>query len=185
LKTILRMGRHWMRHLTSALLVSTLVLSGCGAVRDSRINPFNWFGRAQVEPVASAEVNPLIPTGAASGLFSSGRATAANTPIAPLAAQVDALTVERFQGGALIRATAVSDTVGAFNVSLEPMNNGLPVDGVLTYELRAFAPAPGATPMPERARRHVAAVRVSDNNLAGVRVIRVQAERNAATTARR
>jgi hypothetical protein len=148
------------------------------------MNPFNWFGRAQVEPVASAEVNPLIPTGATTGLFARSRA-AAVLPDAPLAAQVSDLTVERLQGGALIRATAVSDAVGAFNVSLEPVDNGVPVDGVLTYELRAFAPSAGSTPMPERARSHVAAVRVSDANLAGVRVIRVQAERNAATVSRR
>jgi hypothetical protein len=173
-----------MRHLTSALLVSTLVLSGCAGVRDSRINPFNWFGRAQVEPVADAEVNPLIPSGGARGLFASSRA-AAVLPDAPLAAQVDDLTVLRVDGGAVIRATAVSDAVGAFNVSLEPADDGVPVDGVLTYELRAFAPNAGSTPMPERARRHVAAVRVSDSDLAGVRVIRVVAARNAATTTRR
>ncbi|MCD1624686.1 MAG: hypothetical protein ACU0B7_07445 [Paracoccaceae bacterium] len=173
-----------MRHLTSALLVSTLVLSGCAGVRDSRINPFNWFGRSQVEPVASTEANPLIPRGGTGGLFAASR-PADVLPDAPLAAQVGDLSVLRVQGGALIRATAVSDTVGAFNVSLQPVNNGVPVDGVLTYELRAFAPSAGSMPMPERARSHVAAVRVSDADLDGVRVIRVQAERNAATTTRR
>jgi hypothetical protein len=134
--------------------------------------------------MAAADVNPLIPTGATIGLFARSRA-ASVLPDAPLAAQVSDLTVERVQGGALIRATAVSDAVGAFNVSLEPVDNGVPVDGVLTYELRAFAPSAGSAPMPERARSHVAAVRVSDAGLAGVRVIRVQAERNAATVTRR
>ena len=172
-----------MRNLTSALLISTLVLAGCGTVRDSRANPFNWFGRAQVTPVESTEVNPLIPTGRGGGLFNLRR-SAAVLPDAPLAAQVADLTVERVPGGALIRATAQSDSVGAYNVSLEPVNSGEPVDGVLIYELRAFTAPSGAVPMPERALRHVAAVRVSDAKLAGVREIRVQAARNAASTRR-
>ncbi|HEY9022236.1 MAG: hypothetical protein QUV10_13265 [Paracoccaceae bacterium] len=178
-----RMGQHRMRNLTSALLVSTLILAGCGSVRESRFNPFNWFGRAQVEPVQTAEVNPLIPAGGGGiGLF---RGRDVELPAGPLVAQVSNLTVERIAGGALIRATSVSDTVGAFNVTLEPVNDGLPVEGVLTYELRAYTAPAGTVPMPERARSHVAAVRVSDSDLAGVRSIRVVAARNAATVARR
>jgi len=178
-----RMGQHRMRNLTSALLVSILVLAGCGAVSESRFNPFNWFGRAQVEPVQDATVNPLIPSGGG-GISLFGRRNV-EVPAGPLVAQVSNLTVERIAGGALIRATAVSDTIGAFNVTLEPVNDGLPVEGVLTYELRAYTAPAGTVPMPERARSHVAAVRVSDSDLAGVRTIRVVAERNAASVARR
>jgi hypothetical protein len=178
-----RMGQHRMRNLTSALLVSTLVLAGCGTVRDSRFNPFNWFGRAQVEPVQNAEVNPLIPTGR-TGIRLFNRQTV-EVPAGPLVAQVSDVTVERIAGGALIRATSVSDTVGAFDVRLEPVNDGEPVDGVLSYELRAYTAPAGNVPMPERARSHTAAVRVSDSDLEGVRSIRVVAARNAATTSRR
>lgn len=164
-----------MRNLTSALLISTLVLSGCGM--------FGGSGRSQATPVASAEVNPLIPASGRSGLFSLRR-SAALLPDAPLAAQVANLTVERVQGGSLIRATAVSDSVGAFRVSLAPLNNGRPIDGVLTYELRAAVAPAGTVPMPERARSHVAAVKLSDARLSGVREIRVQAARNVATSRR-
>ena len=174
-----------MRNITSALLVASLVLAGCGTVRESRFNPLNWFGRGQVEPVAApAEVNPLIPP-SRGGLFANRRANAPKAADAPLAAQVGDLSVERIAGGALIRATAVSDTVGAFMVTLVPENDGQPVDGVLTYTLRAYTAPAGTVPMPERARSHVAAIRVSDQDLAGVRTIRVQAARNAATSARR
>jgi len=38
-----------MRKTFSAILVSTLVLTGCATVRDSRVNPFNWFGTARSE----------------------------------------------------------------------------------------------------------------------------------------
>ncbi len=178
-----RMGQHRMRNLTSALLVSALVLSGCARVSESRFNPLNWFGRASVEPVQDANVNPLIPT-STGGIFANRRAARAAV-VAPLAAQVSDLTVERVPGGALIRATALSDTVGAFAVSLEPVNDGMPVDGVLTYELRALTASAGRVPMPERARSHVAAVHVTDGDLEGVRLIRVQATRNAATSTRR
>ncbi|MEL6453077.1 MAG: hypothetical protein AAFQ19_17640, partial [Pseudomonadota bacterium] len=53
-----------MRVLTVTLLTAALILSACAAVRDSRVNPFNWFGRGQSEPVVQTtaeEVNPLIP----------------------------------------------------------------------------------------------------------------------------
>lgn len=163
-----------MRNLTSALLVSTLVLSGCGM--------FGGSGRSQPSPAASTEANPLIPATARSGLFSFRHS--APLPAAPLAAQVADLTVESVPGGSLIRATAVSDSVGAFRVSLAPLNNGRPVDGVLTYELRAAIAPAGTVPMPERARSHVAAVKLSNAKLAGVREIRVQAARNAATARR-
>ena len=65
------------------------------------------------------------------------------------------------------------------------MNDGVPVDGVLTYELRALTAPAGRVPMPERARSHVAVVHVTDGDLEGVRLIRVQAARNAATSTRR
>ena len=41
-----------MRKTFSAILVSTLVLTGCATVRDSRVNPFNWFGNARSRAVA-------------------------------------------------------------------------------------------------------------------------------------
>lgn len=180
------MGQHGMRNLTTALLVSTLVLTGCSTIRDSRVNPFNWFGRSQVTPVAadmqSNGANPLIPEGR-SGFFSFRRSNAAQ-PLGPLAAQVTDVTVERVQGGALVRATSLADSVGAFQVTLEPLNRGEPVDGVLTYELRAFTAPAGQVPMPARARSHVAAAKILDADLAGVREIRVQAERNTAVTRR-
>ncbi len=176
-----------MRNLTTALLVSALVVAGCGTIRDSRVNPLNWFGSARVTPVDSsaqtAAVNPLIPPSRGGGFLSFRRGNAPKAQ-APLAAQVTDMTVERVPGGALIRATSLSDTVGAFQVSLEPANNGVPVDGVLTYELRAFTAPAGQVPMPPRARSHVAAVKVSDTKLAGVREIRVQAARNTAATRR-
>jgi hypothetical protein len=172
-----------MRNLTSALIVSALVLGGCGAISESRFNPLNWFGRAQVDPVSTAAVNPLIPTGRG-GISLLGSDDTA-IPAGPLVDQVTDLTVEPIPGGALIRATALSDRVGAFNVTLEPVNDGLPVDGVLSLEMRAYTAPAGNVPTTERARSYVAALRLSDSDLEAVRTIRVTAARNAATVARR
>ena len=43
-----------MRLTLSALLISSMALGGCAAVRDSRVNPFNWFGGSRSEAVATA-----------------------------------------------------------------------------------------------------------------------------------
>lgn len=172
-----------MRNLTSALMVSALVLGGCGAVSESRFNPFNWFGRAQVDPVQTAAVNPLIPSGG--GGISLLGGPDIEIPPGPLVDQVTDLSVERIAGGALLRATALSDRVGAFNITLEPLDDGLPVDGVLSFEMRAYTAPAGNVPTTERARSHIAALRLRDRDLEAVRSIRVVAARNAATVARR
>ena len=47
-----------------ALLIALslgVALSGCGRVRDSRLNPFNWFGRA--EPAAVVAVAMIVGGG--------------------------------------------------------------------------------------------------------------------------
>ena len=35
-----------------AILAISLTVSACGRIRDSRVNPFNWFGRDRTETVA-------------------------------------------------------------------------------------------------------------------------------------
>jgi len=130
-----------MRKSFSALLVSTLVLTGCATVRDSRVNPFNWFGNARSESLTQAEVNtnPLIPT--RSGLFASARAEEAVYTGRPFD-QVTDLTIERVPGGALIRVTGLAARQGIYDVQLTPANEDeLPVDGVLTYRLEGVEPA--------------------------------------------
>ncbi|MEL6619209.1 MAG: hypothetical protein AAFP16_10065 [Pseudomonadota bacterium] len=178
-----------MRLLTTSLLIATLTLSACGAVRDSRINPFNWFGRSQSETVVvadtRAETNPLIPEERRGNLLSLFSRSDVVIPTAPMD-QVSDLVIERVPGGAIIRATGVSTYVGAFNVVLVPTTEDeVPVDGILTYSLEAARPAnarPGGT---QRIRTFTVARHVTDNQLKGVRAIRVAAARNARTSSRR
>eukprot|EP00903_Cladosiphon_okamuranus_P018540 g17063.t1 len=41
--------------------LSYVLGQSCGRIRDSRINPFNWFGRAEARQLDGSESNPLIP----------------------------------------------------------------------------------------------------------------------------
>lgn len=173
-----------MRKTFSALLVSTLVLTGCATVRDSRVNPFNWFGTARSEPLTrtEAETNPLIPQ--RSGLFAASRERAAVYNGRPFD-QVTDLTIEPVPGGALIRATGLAARQGIYAVQLTPDNEDeLPVDGVLTYRLEGVEPERNTPVGAQPTREVVAARKVTNQTLAGVRTIRVLGQRNALTSSR-
>ena len=73
-----------MKRLIVALTLLSF-LSACGAVRDSRLNPFNWFGRDREERVQAVEIQGPVET-------------------RPLVAQVISLKVDRMPGGAIIYA---------------------------------------------------------------------------------
>ena len=167
-----------MRKTLPLLLATTLALGGCAAVRDSRVNPFNWFGQSRSEPVATAQsTNPLIPRG--NSLFSLRRPAETVYEGLPFE-QVTDLTIERVPGGAIIRATGLAARQGIYNVRLTPENEEeLPVDGTLTYRLEGVRPAQptpvGAIPT----REVIAARRVTDQQLAGVSRIRVEGQLNA------
>ncbi len=169
-----------MRNLVTVAALSALVLSGCG-FRESRANPFNWFGRSQeVQTSAPKEVNPLIPT-RTGGLFRSGRARLeaalnATTPIGT----ISDLSVERVPGGAIIRATGFDARQGTYRARLVPnVDDEIPEDGVLIYRFERLSPT-YSTPAGTQASREVTvARRVTDAQLRGVREIRVLAAGNA------
>lgn len=174
-----------MRITIATLLISCLALSGCTTVRDSNFNPLNWFGRAQPAPVAAQKenVNPLIPR--RRGLFAARRealkAINFTTPIAT----ITELRVERVPGGAIIRAMGVDSRQGAFNVDLIPVvEDEVPVDGVLAYTFERQTPSFRTATGPAQTREVVVARHVTDQQLVGVRTIRVEAAQNALQTRR-
>lgn len=174
-----------MRIFTSALLISAMTLTACGAVRDSRVNPINWFGNSRSEPAQVQEVNtnPLIPT--KTGLFAKSRAQSDKYFGAPID-QVSGLVIERVPGGAIVRATGVTKTQGVHSVQLTPeTKDETPVDGVLTYRIEGIQPAPGQAVGSERTRTVVVARTLTNQELQNVRTIRVVAARNARTSRRR
>jgi hypothetical protein len=170
----------------SALLVSTLILTGCSSVRESRINPFNWWGSAQSEPIDTQSpeaVNPLIPT--RSGLFARRSKTEEKVYLGSPIETVTSLSIERTLGGAIVRATGVAQLQGIHTVQLTPVNDGdEPVDGVLTYRLEGIRATTPQVQGPEVTREVTAGHSLTDKQLAAARVIRVEGATNAMTTRR-
>ncbi len=169
-----------MRTPITTVLIASFLLAGCGTVRDSRLNPFNWFGRAQ--PVAMEEdpstTNPLIPR--RGGLFAASRQRYVERDLTTPIASVTNLVVERVPGGAIVRATGVDQRQGAFDVQLVPDNEEeLPVDGVLAYTLERQRPDTPRPVGPVQTREVVVARKLTDQQLRGVSSIRVAAAQNA------
>jgi len=194
-----------MRFTPVALILARLVLTACGGgLRDSRLNPANWFGRStsvETEPgtVRTAdgqieEVNPLIGARKQSQLIASNRKVTHPTVrifdrdkdevyLGPLIDQVTDLAVERTSTGAIVRATGVTSRQGAYDVRLIPLGEGKPVDGVLSYEFLAMQPINTAQG-PEHTRRIQAAQPLTNIELEEIRSIRVIAKRNTRASTR-
>jgi hypothetical protein len=169
-----------MRISHSVLLVVSLSLGACGFVRDSALNPVNWFGRGTSVAMPSADgkaVNPLIPQ--SSGLFGNrnkGPAAYVGQPFD----EITNLTIERVAGGAIVRATGLAARQGIYAVQLTPATpDETAVDGVLTYRLEGVEPDKNTAVGSPATREVTAARKVTDQNLIGVRSIRVEGLRNA------
>jgi len=171
-----------MRKTLLALLASTLLVSACG-FRDSRVNPMNWFGPARAEAVTpEANDNPLIPK--RSGLFAKRRTEVETYEGRPFE-QITDLTVEPVPGGAIIRATGLAARQGIYSVRLTPANEEeLPVNGVLTYRLEGVRPDRSTRQGTQPTREVIAGRRLTEQDLRGVREIRVEGESNALVSRR-
>lgn len=174
-----------MRISHSVLLVAALSLGACGIVRNSALNPVNWFGRSTSEAVATtdgAPVNPLIPQ--STGLFGK-RGGDVETYAGKPFDEITDLTVERVSGGAVIRATGLAARQGIYSVRLTPITDDeTPIDGVLTYRLEGVEPTKNTATGGPATREVTAARKITDQNLRGVKTIRVEGLRNARVTRR-
>ena len=125
-----------------ALVIVAVVLVGCGNMRQSRLNPRNWFGTSQEERPALGQVTDMIDNRA-------------------LVAQITELAIESTSSGALLRAEAVMPTAGWWDAELVPDNNGRPVQGVMTFRFVAAAPREPAPDTGVRSRTLVVAYPLS------------------------
>jgi hypothetical protein len=140
-----------------------VTLAGCGAIRDSRLNPLNWFGRsAPVEKV-------VVDTGP-------------KEDPRPLVETVLDMKVEAFPGGAIVRATGLTPTQGWWEAELVE----LPVDenGVLVLEFRLLPPVTQTDVNTPRSRQVTVGTSFSDIKLASITRIVVQGKTNARASAR-
>ncbi|MCC1492700.1 hypothetical protein [Cognatishimia sp. F0-27] len=160
-----------LKSVVTLVVVGSLV-AGCASVRDSRMNPFNWFGNSRSEPVAQdPDVNPLIPQRRA-GFFQASRPEAyAGTMIE----EISELRVERRPGGAIVTATGISALQGPFDVRLVRVDDET-TETTLTYEMRRLQQRGRAgSPL---SRSVTAAVWLTDNELNGINTIRVKGTQN-------
>ncbi len=171
-----------MRKTATLLLLTTVALTGCAAVNESRFNPLNWFGRGQPDAaatdVATAERNPLIPERRASVFFDNEPEAFAGRPIA----DVTELFIERRPGGAIIRATGEADRVGPYDVRLI-RDDAASDDQTLVFDLKGLQ-SPGPRSTGPRARQVTVAVFISTQDLEGIRAITVRGA-NTSRTSRR
>jgi len=147
-----------------AMIALSLVLAGCSGVRQSRMNPLNWFGGST--STSESRLGPMT-------LETDNRA---------LVHSVTALTIERTSSGALVRAEAQMPGQGWWDAALIAENEGRPVDGVLTYRFVAAAPrgaAPGG-----RSQTLVVAAPVSEYLLEEVTTVVVQGAGNSRSARR-
>jgi hypothetical protein len=151
-----------MKSPVTAALVAVLVLTSCGPVRDSRLNPFNWFGRSErVETIAPviAKVDPRL-----------------------LVADVVTLSVEPYSGGAIVRATGVMESQGWWQADLVEVEGDDPSHLVLDF--RVLPPVTQTPVGNARSREVTAAITLTPRRLEDITRVTVQGERSARTTRR-
>lgn len=149
------------RSLTAAL-IALLVLTSCGKVRDSRLNPFNWFGRSEQTETLQTVQKPADPR--------------------PLVGDVVSMNVEPYSGGAIVRATGISPTQGYWDAELVEVENDEP--GHLILEFRLFPPVAEQGVNTPRSREVTVAMTLSPARLESISRITVQGASNARTTRR-
>lgn len=145
------------------LVVVTLVLAltGCGAIRESRLNPFNWFKKSEPRETVvldeKGDPRPLVDT-------------------------VLTMAVEPIPGGAIVRARGVTPTQGWWDAELVAQD--VTEDGVLVYEFRLVPPIGRTDVNTQQSREIDVGIYISDVKLAEVREIVVQGATNARVSRR-
>ena len=158
-----------MKTALATLLVGSLALSACSRVQESRLNPFNWFGKSE------SSASTLAPKEGYSSSVIDNRA---------LVEQVSGLEATPTQGGALIVARGLPATQGWWDAELVAADESGAVDGVLTYTFRVAEPRKPRPAAPASSREVTAAVFLSPQKLQGVRQIVVIGASNSRTISR-
>ncbi|MGB8812544.1 MAG: hypothetical protein WCC57_05110 [Paracoccaceae bacterium] len=150
----------------SLVIALTLVLAvtACGRIRDSKLNPFNWFGRSQQVQTAAV----VLP--------------GADEDPRPLVEQVLSMSVEPMQGGAIVRATGLSPNQGWWDGEL--VAREIDENGVLIYDFRLVPPLEQTAVSTQRSREVTVAARVSNRKLESITQIVVQGATNARSSRR-
>jgi hypothetical protein len=151
----------------AVMAVLCLTLGSCGAIRESRFNPLNWFGRSQSQETLTT--------------LDGQEALADNRA---LVTQVTSLTVDPLPTGAIVAAGGLPPTQGWWDAELVAENDGDPVDGVLTLRfVVGEPPGPRRSGTPQ-SREVTAAYTLSNIDLQGIAEIVVVGETNSRSSRR-
>lgn len=149
------------RSMTVAL-AALLTLSACGGVRESRLNPFNWFGGSEPTETITIVVDKADPR--------------------PLVGDVLSMSVEPYSGGAIVRATGRTETQGWWDAELVEAETDDP--GKLVLEFRLLPPIVRTDVNTPRSREITVAKTLSPTRLEYISSIVVQGANNARATRR-
>lgn len=152
-----------MRRTLTAVLITATVLGGCGSIRESRLNPFNWFQRSQDSQMMAA---------------------VAEAPADPrsLVADVVDLTVEPYPGGAIIRARGLPPTQGYWDAEL--VARPLDENGVQVFDFYVFPPVIQMAANIPQSREINVATTLTDIKMENITQIVVQGANNARSSRR-
>ena len=146
----------------ASVLCLLLSLAACGGIRDSRLNPFNWFGRS--EPVEKVVIDEKPED----------HRQRVETVLS--------MAVEPVSSGVIVRATGRSPAQGYWEAELVPQP--LTAEGVLGLDFRISPPRDTTNVSTPRSREVTVALHLSNIKLANVRQIIVQGANDARSAGR-
>lgn len=148
-----------MTRTIAILAVTALILSGCARVRDSKVNPANWFGKTTIPQTAPADLPPLVPASRVKRTVDSRG----------LVASVGQVQVTPTPEGALVRAVG---SAGGRAYSAELVEAGR--DGTtMSFEFRAREAASAGS-------RQISVATFLDNaDIGGIRTFRIIGQSNS------
>lgn len=150
-----------MTRLTTLALAALLTLTACGAVRESRLNPFNWFGPSEPREsiVLEDPVDPRL-----------------------LVADVISMDVEAYSGGVIVRATGRNPTQGYWDAELVEAETDDPTE--IVFEFRLLPPVLTSDVSTPQSREVTVAKTLSPARLEQITRITVQGANNARSVRR-
>lgn len=140
-----------------ALIAAGAALGACGRIRESRFNPFNWFGRDREERVEVAD-----------------QAEVDDARL--LVREVLSLNVDQTPEGAIVRTIGLPPTQGFWDAELVEVETE--DSSALTFEFRVFPPLERRQSGTQQSREIIAGIDVSNRRLETVRSITVIGQGN-------
>lgn len=152
-----------MRRQSIAAVGILIILAGCGSIRESRVNPLNWFGPDRGETLTPQEISDAEDN-------------------RPRVDQVVSVRVEQVAGGAIVNAVGLPQAQGFYEAELVRIPNE--ANGVMDLEFRIIPPRQATRVSTQASREVTVGSFLSTQDLAGITSIRVLGARNARSVRR-